>query len=124
LVLVKGGWQKGSQFSPTTNRLWFWLKGIVVKAEFQINQVVRRSVLEVHFCLPLQNLLAKSLLCKYCKEGASVVTHFWVPAQERRKYKKKYKNTKKKFNKKNINNISKNYSGEKRMPERLENGKK
>jgi len=71
------------------------LKGIVVKAEFQINQVVRRSVLEVHFCLPLQNLLAKSLLCKYCKEGASVVTHFWVPAQERRKYKKKYKNTKK-----------------------------
>jgi len=95
LVLVKGGWQKGSQFSPTTNRLWFWLKGIVVKAEFQINQVVRRSVLEVHFCLPLQNLLAKSLLCKYCKEGASVVTYFWVPAQERRKYKKKYKNTKK-----------------------------
>jgi hypothetical protein len=97
------------------------LKGIVIKAEFQINQVVRRSVLEVHFCLPLQNLLAKSLLCKYCKEGASVVTHFWVPAQERRKYNKKYN---KKFNKKNINNISKNFSGEKRMPERLENGKK
>jgi hypothetical protein len=34
------------------------------------------------------------------------------------------KKIQKKFNKKNINNISKNYSGEKRMPERLENGKK
>ena len=43
-----------------------------------------------------------------------------------RKGKIQKKNTKiqKTFNKKNINNISKNYSGEKRMPERLENDQK
>jgi len=29
------------------------------------------------------------LLCKYCKEGASVVTHFWVPAQKKRRKEKK-----------------------------------
>jgi len=28
------------------------------------------------------------LLRKYCNEGASVVIHFWVPAQKRRKCKK------------------------------------
>jgi len=133
LVLVKGECQLGSQFSPTTHRLWFWLKGIArwdlrlaqpykfwfwlkgiarwdlrlaqphrgfylwlkgnrnrrfqvkkketefrgaprsssqdnkvpgwkdiaVKIEFQINQVLRRSRLEVQFCLSLQNLLHK-----------------------------------------------------------------
>jgi Skp family chaperone for outer membrane proteins len=31
------------------------------------------------------------LLHKHCKEGASVVTHFWVPTKIMRKYKKKYK---------------------------------
>jgi hypothetical protein len=29
------------------------------------------------------------LLCKYCKEGASIVTHFWVPRVKRRKKIKK-----------------------------------
>jgi hypothetical protein len=43
-----------------------------------------------------------------------------VPAQKRRKYKKIQKT----INKKNINNKSKKYSGEKRMPERPENGQK
>jgi hypothetical protein len=28
LVLVKGDQRKGSQFSLTTKRFWFWLKGI------------------------------------------------------------------------------------------------
>jgi hypothetical protein len=28
------------------------------------------------------------LLRKYCKERASIITHFWVPAQKRRKCKK------------------------------------
>jgi hypothetical protein len=28
LVLVKGDRQMGSQVSPTTQRYWFWLKGI------------------------------------------------------------------------------------------------
>jgi hypothetical protein len=46
------------------------------------------------------------------------------PRTRKEKIQKKIQKYKKKFNKKNINNISKNYSGEKRMPERLENGKK
>jgi hypothetical protein len=28
LVLIRGDWQKESQFSPTTLDFWFWLKGI------------------------------------------------------------------------------------------------
>jgi len=47
------------------------------------------------------------LLCKHCKEGATVVTHFWVPAQN-------IKNQ----------NIIKNNSSEKRMSKRPENGQK
>ena len=35
------------------------------------------------------------MLRKYCKKEASVVTHFWVPAQEKRKYKKNKKQNKK-----------------------------
>ena len=66
----------------------FWLKEIVVKIEFQINQSLRRSISEVKFCLSLQNLLCKalnqSLFCKYCKEGTSVVTHFWIPRKKKR----------------------------------------
>jgi hypothetical protein len=85
----------------------FWLKGIVVKTEFQINQV-----LKVQFCLSLQNLLCKAfnyyLLCKYCKEEASVVIYFWIPIQKNRE------NTKKIFERK------KN-SSEKRKPKHLEN---
>jgi len=50
----------------------------------------------------------------------SALTHFLVPAQKRRKYKKIQKT----INKKNINNKLKKYSGEKRMPERPENGQK
>jgi len=30
------------------------------------------------------------LLRKHCKEGVSVVIHFWVPTKKMRKYKKKY----------------------------------
>jgi hypothetical protein len=37
------------------------------------------------------------LLCRYCKEGASIGTYFWVPTQKWKKYKK---------------NISKKYSEE------------
>jgi hypothetical protein len=36
-----------------------WLKRIVEKTELQINQVLRKSVSEVRFCLSLQNLLRK-----------------------------------------------------------------
>ena len=39
----------------------FWLKEIIVKIEFQINQALRRSILEVQLCLSLQNLLCKAL---------------------------------------------------------------
>jgi hypothetical protein len=30
------------------------------------------------------------LLRKHCKEGASVVTHFWVPTKKNEKIQKKY----------------------------------
>jgi hypothetical protein len=40
------------------------------------------------------------LLRKHCKEGASVVTHFWVPTKKMRKYKKNIsKNIRKKSQK-------------------------
>jgi hypothetical protein len=48
------------------------------------------------------------LLCKHCKEGATVVTHFLGP---RTKYKKKSK-------------YYQNNSSEKRMSKRPENGQK
>jgi hypothetical protein len=35
------------------------LKRIVEKTELQINQVLRKSISEVQFCLSLQNLLRK-----------------------------------------------------------------
>jgi hypothetical protein len=67
---------------------------------------------------------AKSLLHKYCKEGASVLTHFWVPTQKRKKIQEKYK--------KNIVGRHPDIyiyiyiynSNENRMSERLENGQK
>jgi hypothetical protein len=51
------------------------------------------------------------LLRKYCKEGASVVTHFWVPAQKTMQKKKIKK----------IWSEEKNNKSEKRMSERPEN---
>jgi hypothetical protein len=55
----------------------FWLKGIAVKKEFQINQALRRSISEVQFCLSLQNLLRKFLLYKHCKEGSNCHNPFF-----------------------------------------------
>ena len=84
-----------------TNKLYmilivsFWLKGITIKIEFHINQVLRRLVSEVQFCLSIQNLIYKALnqflSHKYCKDRASVVTYFWVPTQKREKIQKKIK---------------------------------
>ena len=67
-----------------------WLKGIarwdsklrriVVKDKFQINQASTKPVSGVPFWVYLyKTYCAKPLLCKHYKEGASVVTHFWVP---------------------------------------------
>jgi hypothetical protein len=49
------------------------------------------------------------LLHKYCKEGAFIVTYFWVPKQKREK--------------KNCWKKTKNNSSEKRMSKHPENGK-
>ena len=57
------------------------------------------------------------LLCKHCKEGASVVTHFWVPT-------KKWENTKKYINiKKIFRRNPKNNRSEKKMLECQKNAK-
>jgi len=69
----------------------FRLKGIVVKTEFQINQVLRRLVLEDQSCLSLTAYFAKPLVRKYYKEGASVVTKFLFPTQRKRENTKKSK---------------------------------
>jgi len=57
--------------------------------------------------------MQKSLLRKYCIEGASVETYFWVPTQKKEKIQKKIKKI-----------YRKNNSSEKRMLERLENDQK
>jgi len=61
------------------------LRRIAVKKKnkFQINQASTRSVLGVPFGAYLyKTYYAKTLLRKHYKEGASVVTHFWVPPQK------------------------------------------
>jgi hypothetical protein len=88
----------------------FRLKGIVVKTEFQINQLWEDQFWKFSFVYLYNTYYAKSLLHKYYKEGASVVIHFGTL------YKKK-ENTKKNIFKGN----PKNNSNAKRMSERLEN---
>jgi hypothetical protein len=83
MILVKGDRRKGSQFSPNKNGFWFWLKGIserdlslaqphtrlwvrlkriVVKIEFQVNQILRRPVLFIFTKLTTQNLCFISIV--------------------------------------------------------------
>jgi len=49
---------------------------------------VRRSVWKLTFVYLYKTYFAKSLLRKYCKEGASVVTHFGSPRKKRENTKK------------------------------------
>jgi hypothetical protein len=53
------------------------------------------------------------LLRKHCKEGASVVTHFWIPTKPKKMKIRKYE----KIYQKNIRKKSKNNRSEKRMLE-------
>jgi hypothetical protein len=62
----------------------FCLKGINMKTEFQVNQTkaLRRLGFKNSpfvFINILLKALDKSLLCKYCKERASIVIHFQTP---------------------------------------------
>jgi hypothetical protein len=68
-----------------------------------------RPILFIFTTLTTQNLCSVSIV----KRGATIVTHFWVPAQKIIKYKKKIKKI-----------LSKNNSSEKRMPKRPKNGQK
>jgi hypothetical protein len=53
---------------------------IAIRDKYQINQASTRSVPGVLFWVYLyKTYCAKSLLRKHYKEGASVVTHFWIP---------------------------------------------
>jgi len=58
------------------------LRRMAVKDKFQINQASTISVSGVPFWVYLyKTYCAKPLLRKHYKEGASVVTHFWVPTK-------------------------------------------
>jgi hypothetical protein len=78
LIRVKGNHQMRFQVNPNKDKIqriarsgsqdnqvahsfdcYFRLKGIAIKTEFQINQVLRILILEDQFCLSLQNLLCK-----------------------------------------------------------------
>ena len=82
-ILVKGGRQMGPHISCWLKGIARWdskLRRIAVKDKFQINQASTRSVSGILFWVYLyQTYCAKPLLRKHYKEGASVVTHFWVP---------------------------------------------
>jgi hypothetical protein len=66
------------------------LRRIAVKDKFQINQTSTRSVSGVPFWVYLYKAYyAKTLLRKHYKEGASVVTHFWVPPTKIKIYSQK-----------------------------------
>jgi hypothetical protein len=68
----------------------FRLKGIVVKTEFQINQLWEDQFWKFSFVYLYNTYYAKSLLHKYYKEGASVVIHFGPPHKKEKIQKKIY----------------------------------
>jgi hypothetical protein len=117
LVLVRGDWREESQSILTTQEFWFWLKRIGernlsftqpyiilcfdtkelpngVSGQPSFEKIsVGNIVLFIFTTLTMQILCFVSIV----KRGATVITHFWIPAQKRRKYKKNQKNISKKI---------------------------
>jgi len=87
LVMVKGDRWKGSQFNPTTHNLLALIQRNR-RMGFLVDQAWEDQFRKTSFVYLYKTYYAKFLLCNYCKEGASVVTYFWVPTQIRRKCKK------------------------------------
>ena len=75
--MVRGDWRNKSQSILTTHRSRTWGPVEV----FRSTKYWEDQFWKTNFVYLYNTYYAKSLLCKHCKEGATVITHFWVPAQ-------------------------------------------